>query len=340
MNLAKICHGKINRIALIGALLACIAAVHNDAAAAENISSPAVSSAATISTASASFQVGSMYVEVRGNGAGKGAPIILIPGLSSGPYVWDATVKQLEKDHTLYLVTLAGFNGKAPMPGAMMEQARQSLLDLIRSKKIEQPILIGHSLGAILSIWFAEQNPALIRAVFAVDGLPVFPRTETMTAEQRQAMAQGVKAQMAAETPESFAVSQLQYMQNIGVINPALAKTLAQRSASSDRAAVAQYMSELLAMDIRKDLPAISVPVALVVPYNAPDMAAAGITEPAKAAYYASLLAGTPKLQVLSIKDARHFAMLDQPRVFAEKLAGFIQALNQVSQVSQVNKVK
>jgi pimeloyl-ACP methyl ester carboxylesterase len=321
MNFRQFCQNKTRTIVIIGALLACIGSNQSKAASIEPPASAAV--------AADHFQVGSMHVALLGNPKGK--PVILIPGLASGPWVWDDTVKQLQQDHALYLVTLAGFNGKAPISGSgsMMEQARQSLHDLIRTKKIEQPILIGHSLGATLSIWFAAQHPALIRGVFAVDGLPVFPRTENMSPEQRQTMAQGMKVQMAAmtQTQEMFAASQLQYMQNIGVVNPDLAKTVAVRSATSDRAAVAQYMSEVLAMDIRKDLPAITVPVAIVVPYHAPDMAAAGITEQAKAAYYGALLAGTPKLQVLPIKDARHFVMLDQPTVFAEKLAGFIQTL-------------
>jgi pimeloyl-ACP methyl ester carboxylesterase len=339
MNFTKFCNNKVSTIAVIGALLACISS--NNSHANSNTNSNANNNASTVATThsddvsqantsinAAPFQIGSMHVEIQGNRNAKGAPIILIPGLGSGPYIWEDTIQQLQADHLLFVVTLAGFNGKAPMAGPMIAKAKQSLLELIESKKIDKPILVGHSLGATLSIWFAEEHSNLIRGVYAVEGLPVFPRTENMPIDQRPAMAQGMKAQMLAGTQETFVAQQLQYMQTVGVIDQKLAKTIADRSATSDRTAVAEYMSELIAMDIRKDLPLINVPVAIVSPYYAPDNAAYKISEEAKATYYGSLMGGTPKLQVVSIKDARHFPMLDQPKVFAEKLQSFVQSLN------------
>ncbi|MES2047321.1 MAG: alpha/beta hydrolase, partial [Pseudomonadota bacterium] len=180
------------------------------------------------------FQVGSMFVERHGE---HGPSIILIPGLSSGSWVWEDTVKQLEKNHVLYVVTLAGFNGQATMNGPKMDQAYASLLALINERKLSKPILVGHSLGATLSIWFAQQHSDKIAGVFAVEGLPVFPGTENMTLEQRPALAQGIKAQMAALTAETFAAQQLQYMRHIGVIDDKLAQKIAALSSKSDPAA-------------------------------------------------------------------------------------------------------
>ena len=196
------------------------------------------------------FQVGSMFVERHGD---HGPAIVLIPGLGSGSWVWDDTVKQLKNDHILYVVTLAGFSGQATIDGPKMDKAYASLLALINERKLDKPILVGHSLGATLSIWFAQQHSDKIAGVFAVDGLPVFPGTENMTLEQRPAMAQGIKAQMAGMTPEAFAAQQLQYMRYIGVIDDKLAQKIAALSSKSDPVATADYMSEIMSMDIRKD---------------------------------------------------------------------------------------
>lgn len=276
------------------------------------------------SVANAEFQVGSMYVEKYANPQAKGAPLILIPGLSSGGYVWDDTVQQLRAEHELYVITLAGFNGKPAMPGAKLPMAKASLLELIQTQKIHRPILVGHSLGSALSLWFAESHSDLIRGVFAVDGLPVFPGTQNMTLEQRTAMAEASRRQMASADTKTFAEQQLQYMKMVGLVDQTQAEKIAARSATSDPVATADYMAELLMMDTRQDLAKISVPVALVSPYYAHDFARMNMSEQAKSAYYRQLVEGIPTLRLISINDARHFVMLDQPAIFKQELQSFI----------------
>lgn len=273
------------------------------------------------------FQVGSLYVEKYSNPKAKGAPMILIPGLASGAYVWDETVKQLRDDHELYVVTLAGFNGKPSIAGPKLPKLKASLLELIQTQKIDKPVLVGHSLGSASSIWFALEHSNLIRGVFAVDGLPVFPGTQNLGADQRKAMAEGARAQMANLDAASFGAQQTQYMRVTGVIDEKLALSLGARAATSDPIATADYMAELLLLDMRPDLHKITVPVAVVSPFNAPDFARANMNEEGKNAYYKSLVNGIPQLSMISINNARHFVMLDQPQVFNQKLQEFLKKL-------------
>ncbi|MBY0573486.1 MAG: alpha/beta hydrolase [Undibacterium sp.] len=314
MNSTNFCSNKLIRFGFIVAALV-IAGTSSLSHAANKLASTAQE-----------YQVGSMHVAQYGKQTGKGAPIILIPGLSSGAYVWDDTVKQLENDHILYVVTLAGFNGTPAIEGNMMEKAKQSLSELISNKKISKPILVGHSLGATLSIWFATEHSDLLSGVFAVDGLPVFPGTENVPQEQRHAMAQGMKARMSGLNKEQFEQNQQQYMK-YAIMDEKQAAEIAKLSAKSDANAVAQYMAEDAELDVRKGLSAIQVPLALVFPFNAPDMAQYNRTEDQITSYYSALMQGTPKLQLHTVRDARHFLMLDQPKVFAEKLQSFVQSV-------------
>ncbi|WP_395009998.1 alpha/beta fold hydrolase [Undibacterium sp.] len=285
-----------------------------------------VTATATIAKAE-QFQVGSMYVEKYANANAKGAPIILIPGLSSGGYVWDDTVKHLQKDHELYVITLAGFNGKPAIVGPKLAKAKDSLLELIQTQKIHKPVLVGHSMGSALSIWFAQTHSNLISGVFGVDGLPVFPRSENMSLEQRSTVASNLQVQMGSADQKSYAAQQIQYMRTMGVVDIQIAEKVATLSAQSDPVATAEYMADLFRLDLRKDLPAISVPLALVSPYYAPDFAAINVSAEAKHAYYESLMKGTPKLRMVPIAGSRHFPMYDQPQVFQEKLAEFLMSL-------------
>jgi pimeloyl-ACP methyl ester carboxylesterase len=270
------------------------------------------------------FEVASMLVERHGD---KGSPLVLIPGLASGAWVWQDTVRQFKGDHVVYVVTLAGFDGRPAAEGNAMDNAQQAILALIASRKLAKPVLIGHSLGAIMSFAIAEQHPGLISGVVAIDGLPVFPGTEAMPLAQRPAMAQGVRMRMAGVTQEAFAAQQVQYMQRMGVIDAAKGAELAKLTAKSDPAATAQYMAEAIELDLRAGLPKITVPVLLIAPYNEPDQAARKITQAMMVEYYTSLVAGTPKVSVVPVSPSRHFAMFDQPKQVADAIGNYLKSL-------------
>lgn len=269
------------------------------------------------------FESGAVLVERHGQ---HGRPVILIPGLASGAWAWQDMVRELAGEHVLYVVTLPGFDGR-PAVANGLEAARKGLVDLIVSRKLDKPVLVGHSLGGTLALAIAEQNPELVGGVVSIEGLPVFPGTEDTPAPQRLAMAEGMKAHAAQVSAAAFAAQQQQYMRTQGVLDMPKADELARLSARSDPGAVAQYMADVLALDLRPGLARIGAPVLVVAPYFEPDASQDGLAEPAKLAYYKSLMAGTPKLEVAAISPARHFAMFDQPRKLADIIRRYLNAL-------------
>ncbi|PWF43687.1 alpha/beta fold hydrolase [Massilia glaciei] len=270
------------------------------------------------------FDSGSLLVERHGE---RGRPLILVPGLASGAWAWQDLLRQLKAEHVIYVVTLAGFDGRAPVKGNGFASAQQSLHDLIVSRKLATPVLIGHSLGATLSLAIAQKHPALVGGVVAIDGLPVFPGTEELPVGQRAAMAEGMRSRIDAMPPDSFAPMQQQYMRGVGVIEMSKADELAKLTVKSDPGAVAQYMEEVLTLDLRPGLPAIKAPVLVIAPYFNTDTPDPGRTEAAKAAYYKSLMAGTPKLTVVSVSPSRHFVMFDQPQRVADAIRTYLKSL-------------
>lgn len=111
---------------------------------------------------------------------------------------------------------------------------------------------------------------------------------------------------------------------------PALTpKPLAARNARSDPAAVTDYMTQVLALDLRGGLSAIKVPVLVIAPFNEADMKAAGMpmTVATKTAYYTGLMAGTAKLTVVPVSPSRHFAMFDQPQQVTDAIRAYLKAL-------------
>jgi pimeloyl-ACP methyl ester carboxylesterase len=262
------------------------------------------------------FDAGALAVE---RVSDQGPAVILIPGLASGAWAWKDTAERLRGTHSVYLLTLPGFDGRPRDANATFESLQQDLLGLIESKQIFRPVLVGHSLGGTLSLAFATAHSDKIAGVIAVDGLSVFPGTERMTGD-RSALAANMRAQIAGLSPEQFVASQQAYMKQIGSIDEKTALALAERSSRSDPGATAEFAAQVMALDLRPKLGGIKVPVVEVSPFNAPDFAAMGVDENGKAAYYRMLLSGIEKLDVVSVAPARHFVMFDQPEKFAAAL--------------------
>jgi len=105
------------------------------------------------------------------------------------------------------------------------------------------------------------------------------------------------------------------------------ADDLAKLTSRSDPLAVADYAGAVMALDLRAGLPKIRVPVLVLAPSYAPDAAMTGMSGSDKVAYYRELMTGTPKLDVKLIDNARHFAMIDQPRAVNDALRQFLNNL-------------
>lgn len=269
------------------------------------------------------FAVGTLRVERHGE---RGPPVILIPGLASGAWVWQDSVAALRSGHRVYAVTLPGFAGRPAVPGDPLALAADALRELIVSQRLERPVVVGHSLGGMLALMLAAAHPELVGGVVTVDGMPVFPGTENTLAADRGALADRFRRQFSGLSPAGFEALQLQYMRSIGVIDEAKAAAAARLAARSDPQAVADYAGAVVALDLRAELPRIRVPVLAVMPWYAPDLAGTGFSQAGKVAYYRSLLTGVAQLDVVAIAPARHFVMLDQPQAFIEALTAFLAA--------------
>jgi pimeloyl-ACP methyl ester carboxylesterase len=274
-----------------------------------------------------SFDVGTLHVDQYGRGK---PALILIPGLASGVWSWYGTIAHFETRYTVYALTLAGFDGR---PAAIKEPLFATfasdfnhLLDL---RNIEQPIVMGHSLGGTLAIMMGEQDGSRLKAIVAVDGLPVFPAVANLSESDRKAFAEQSAKPIAKLTPSAEVAYEQRFMSTIGTIDPAFADSAAIREARSDPTAIAQWLQADLMTDLRPDLSKIRVPLLEIMPYYAPDHQHPPLqfTQAETVGFYQSLLAGAPHVTVVPISDSRHFVMFDQPQAFYAAVESFTDAL-------------
>jgi pimeloyl-ACP methyl ester carboxylesterase len=283
--------------------------------------------AATIAPAER-FEIDGVLVEQYGKKTGsRGRPLILIPGLASGGWVWQETVRAFSRDHAVYVLTLPGFDGRPAAPANAFASARGAVVKLVEQKRLDKPVIVGHSLGATLALAVAEDRPAQIGGIVAIDGLPVMPGTDALPPPERSRYAQGMKARMAGMNPTLFASQQQAYMRTIGAVDMGKADDIALLTGRSDPASVGQYAADVLELDLRPGLKNIQAPVLVIAPFFEPDGAQQGLNADAKADYYRSLMTGTPKVEVVTVAPARHFAMIDQPQQVNDAIRKYLQSL-------------
>lgn len=90
-------------------------------------------------------------------------PIILIHGMGSGMDVWDEVARLLERDRTVYTLSLAGHVGGVTLPprALTMDGFVQDVERQLDELGIEQAHLVGNSMGAWLALCLAERGRAL-----------------------------------------------------------------------------------------------------------------------------------------------------------------------------------
>jgi pimeloyl-ACP methyl ester carboxylesterase len=302
---------------LLALALALAIAAPPAALAQPGASAPSPIRFAVAGTPAERFEVDGMLVERYGS---RGRPVILIPGLASGPWVWQDVVRRFSPEQTLYVLTLPGFDGRPGPSGPPFEGARAALRELVASRRLDKPVLVGHSMGGTLALALAADLGNRIGAVLSLDGLPVFPGTETLDPAQRPQMAAGVQARLAGTPPGAYEQQQRQYLRGQGVLDMGKADDLAPLLLRSDRAVVGAYMGDLLGIDLRPELGKITAPVTVLVPYFEPDASQDQLSAAAKVEHYRSLLPDVARLEVLPVSPARHFLTIDQPQAVADAL--------------------
>ncbi|MHB8489990.1 MAG: alpha/beta fold hydrolase [Candidatus Dormibacteria bacterium] len=101
---------------------------------------------------------------------GDGPVMLLVHGLGGAHLNWMAVAPQLSAHHRVYALDLPGF-GRSPLAGRRSTiAANVDLLSRAIARLSRDPIvLVGNSMGGLLSIGAAARHPALVSALVLVD---------------------------------------------------------------------------------------------------------------------------------------------------------------------------
>ena len=88
---------------------------------------------------------------------GEGQPILFFPGFTCTGEVWEDTVAELSKNYQCHIFTFAGFGGVAPIEKPWLPKIKEGINAYVKEQKLEDPIIIGHSLGGALGLWLTSE---------------------------------------------------------------------------------------------------------------------------------------------------------------------------------------
>lgn len=259
-------------------------------------------------TLSITAQDNSFKVDV----VGAGEPILLFPGFACTGDVWNDTVSELSKNYECHVFTFAGFGNVPAVEKPWLPKIKEGVLSYISENKLENPILIGHSLGGALALWMATESSSY-KKLIVVDALP------------------STGALMMPDFKSEYMVYDSPYNKQLLEMNDADFENMAIQMAGSmtsnkskqlqikdwmlqaDRETYVYGYTDLLKLDLREDLSKINTPVTILAatePYG---------LEMAKSTYDTQYKA-LDEYTVEFANGSSHFIMYDQPKWFIENL--------------------
>ncbi len=127
-----------------------------------------------------------LYTEVLGRGD---ETIVFIPGLGGTTRYWASRVKSLTSHYRIVLVDLAGF-GQSPKPWTQYS-VEHHVRKLHAAIKPFGPVtLVGHSLGALITVAYAARHPVRVRNITLI-GMPYFGSQRTAYRYMRRGPVRG-----------------------------------------------------------------------------------------------------------------------------------------------------
>lgn len=255
---------------------------------------------------------------------GQGDDIVLIPGLGSGTAVWDGVKDELAKTHRVHIVHVAGFAGlELKAEDEIFNNVEKAISDYIKTNKLKNVTLIGHSMGGELSMAINARNEGLIKKVLVVDAFTFYSLlyNPMATPENTAPQAAGLRAMFKVMPDDKYKEQQAATIAKLVKAQDKRDLVL-DWSMKSNRHAISQGLYDLMTIDLRPELKNNKAKIHLIYAYDP----AMGLSQAIVDGLYANAYKDVPNATIERIENSFHFIMWDQPEVFNAKVLEFVKA--------------
>lgn len=281
-----------------------------------------VAAALFIGPAQAAPAATAEFRDLRVEVVGQGRPVLMIPGLNSAASTWTETCAALQPGVQCHIVQLPGFAGAPAVKSErFLDGMRDRLLAYVDDRRLDKPVVMGHSLGGVLALQMAAEQPGRLDRLVIVDSLPFLAGLRGMTPEAAQGAAAAMRQQMQTATPAQWEAGARQGAMGMSR-TPAHGERVVAWSLASDRETSAQAMSELWGTDLRPLLPRITTPTLVLGAWAAYEPMGSTLESTRK--IFETQYAGLNGARVAMSQRGYHFLMWDDPEWLVGEVKGFI----------------
>lgn len=106
----------------------------------------------------------------------QGTPIIFVHGITANAYCFQAFADELAANHRVFAYDLRGRgDSDKPEEGYSVPLHAADLAELIDELGLQCPVIVGHSLGAIIALYFAAHYPDKLSKLVLIDAGAALP---------------------------------------------------------------------------------------------------------------------------------------------------------------------
>jgi 3-oxoadipate enol-lactonase len=118
-------------------------------------------------------------IEIHYRETGEGLPVVFVHGYTGNSRNWALTVPALRQDFRTISVDLRG-HGLSGRPGSEDEYALEVMAsdvhELLKALDVSECVLVGHSMGGMVSQLLVLEHPQVVRALVLVDTAAEVPK--------------------------------------------------------------------------------------------------------------------------------------------------------------------
>nr|MDO8082157.1 alpha/beta hydrolase [Candidatus Freyarchaeota archaeon] len=239
---------------------------------------------------------------------GKGRPLILIHGAGGSSEYWSIQLSELSKKLRVIAIDLPG-HGKSERlkERVSIERYAEHVAGFVKQIKLDQAVILGHSMGGLVVQQLALKHPELIEKLIIVDSAAKFPGSgppefADRVRNQPETLSELLPMFFSKKTlSEGNLASILKHLQPSSVFDPNV---------------LADDFEAAGAVDFREKIKGIAVPTLIIV--GAEDILPLSLSQ--------FLHENIKESEIEIIPDAGHLPMLEKPDEFNRAILMFLGA--------------
>jgi pimeloyl-ACP methyl ester carboxylesterase len=246
--------------------------------------------------------------------------VLLLHGNSANAWWWEPMAAFMPAQYRLIAIDLRGHGDSEWVRPAAYSPTdyADDLAHLIETSGLDQPIVVGHSMGGIAVTAFMQKYPLMARAAIVID-------IAVSSTPRRNRFLERLKVLPTINYPDrATAIARFRLMPAQDGIAPEVIEEIARRSlrATADGRYTMKFDRESFyggdGLDVARALTRAQIPTLLI---------RAGLSRIMTAEAAERAAASNPLVQLKVIEGAHHHLPLERPSELAELIQGFIAAV-------------